>query len=396
MKDHSAITRSLKMAMILQFAVGGALMPFISILLRDRGLTDSQVAHVFFAGSSTLLVFPFLWGMLSDRYLPMERIFTLLNLAMTGALVFFSLQTGFVGTLIAYTIFYACFNPTLVLMNALSFHHLPNPQQQFGVIRAWGSAGWIIPSLPISLWIIYSASDNLTFVVYLAMGLALAMAAATFLLPHTPPGTAKQGQDIECLPYWVAVRKLLTDPNYVTLVLSFFLIAGSFALFVFFSPLLLIDIGIHRVWIGPIQCIGVLLEVILFQWKPAFLKSWSYPSTILLGCLALLLRQILFAFSANPVLLCLSYLLAGMAIVFYYIDVSILVNVLARVEVRATAQTLLVFFGPALGPMFANWIAGRLTAQYPDTLRPVFVFAAILAALATLIIFLRRKALNVR
>jgi MFS family permease len=161
----------------------------------------------------------------------------------------------------------------------------------------------------------------------------------------------------------------------------------------FYSPPFLEDLGVPRVWIGPAHCLGLSLEVVLFRWKPGFVRSWSYPTTIMVGCLALVLRHLLFTLSHNPWLLCASYLLAGVVIVFYHIGISILVNTLAGAEVRATAQTLLVFFGSGLGPMLANWVAGHVATRFHGDLRPVFLFAAVLGALAGLLIFSRRHSL---
>jgi len=387
--------RSLYLAMLLQFAVGGAVVPFVTILLRDRGLDYGQIGQVFFFSSSTLLVFPFLWGMLADRYLPINRVFTLTNLLGAGSLVLLFYARSYQALLMSFTCFYACFNPSLSLMNALGFHHLHSPRTQFGPLRSWGSLGWILPSLPIWLWLIGTREANLSFVVWMAAGLSVAMGMVTFLLPHTPPGgRVDREREAGRLAYWPAVKRLLTDGNYVTILVSFFLMMASFSILVLFSPPFLEEHGVGRAWIGPVQCLGVVLEIILFRWQPRFVRSWTYPASILIGCLALLARHLLFAFSHNPWLLCGSYLLAGMVIVFYHIGISILVNAIATAQVRATAQTLLVFFGSGMGPMAANWLAGRLAAAAGEDLRPVFLFAAALAGLASLLIFLRRNSLR--
>ena len=81
----------------MQFAVGGAVLPFISILLRDRGLDFSRMSLVFFAASSTLLVFPLLWGMLADRHISLNRLFTVLNLVAVVALVLLANSKTFWG-----------------------------------------------------------------------------------------------------------------------------------------------------------------------------------------------------------------------------------------------------------------------------------------------------------
>lgn len=369
-------------------------MPFISLYLRDRGLDFTQISVIFLVSSGMLLVFPFLWGMLADRVVPMNRLFAILNVLSVGALALLGSQDTFAGLLLGCALFYACYNPTLTLINALGFHHLARPREQFANLRAWGSLGWIVPSLPIYLWLAKSRNDNLEFVLYLGIGLSLAMAVVTFFLPHTPPGASGALNPVRDLGYWPAMKRLLYDPNYVTLLISFFLVASSFSILVLYSPPFLEDNGVDRAWIGPIQCIGVVLEIILFRWRGLFVQHFSDAGAILFGCVCLVGRQLLFAFSESAWLLSASYLLAGMVIVYYHIGASILANAIALREVRATAQALLVFFGSGLGPMFANGIAGRLAAAADQSLRPVFLFAAALAGLAALLVAVRAPALN--
>lgn len=381
--------------MMAQFAVGGAILPFISLYLRDQGLDFAQISRVLFASSSTLLVFPFLWGMLADRFIPINRLFTLLNVLAFGAIFLILFQGSFLGLLISFTIFYACYHPTLILINALSFHHLPQPQEQFGRLRAWGSFGWMVPSLPIYLWLASREETDLNFVLYLGMSACLLMAVVTLFLPHTEPGARTHLHQLPTkLTYWPAVKRLFQNGNYVILLLSFFLIAASFSLLVYFSPLYLEQCGIDRAWIGPIQCIGVTLEVALFPYLRKFLRQWGFARPLFIGALALLVRQLIFAYFTNPWLLLFSYLLAGMLIVFFHITASILVNHIASLEVRATAQTLFVFFGSGLGPMFAMWVAGRITARAHEDLRPVFLLGAALAGVVGALILVRGRKLD--
>lgn len=397
---HATIPGTLRWAMIVQFAVGGTVMPFVSVLLRDRGLDYQQIGVIFSAASSTLLVFPFLWGMMADRYLAFDRLFTLLNFLALIALTLFAWQRNFWGLLITFTAFYATYNPALTLMNALSFRHLSDPRTQFGALRSWGSIGWILPSVPIYLWLAHiqgrsgSHTSDLNVVLWLGIAATLSMLILTFFLPHTPPSGKGAAGHPNRPAYWPAVKKLISDGSYLTILASFFLIAGSFSLFFFYSPTYLQDLGVHRSWIGPIQCIGVAFEIFLFRRQPGFVRRWSYRVSILFGCLCLVARHLIFAYSTNLWLLCGSYLLTGMVIVFYHTGVSVLVNSMARPEVRATAQTMLVFFGSGMGPMFANWSAGWLATKAGQSVRPVFLFAAALAGCASLLILWRGSRLE--
>jgi MFS family permease len=387
--------------MAVQFAVGGAVIPFVTLFFRDRGLDFGQISFIFTASSATLLVFPFLWGMLADRVVPLNRLFIVLNLLSCAALALLGHARSFPAILVAYTCFFACFNPTLYLMNALCFHHLADPREQFGIVRAWGSLGWIVPFLPISLWLARGSDGDLGFVLYLGMACSLLMTGLSFWLPHTPPGGHATAHPIDAPAarrgggaYREAIRELLLDSNYIVLLLSMFLMAGSFSLLTYYSPALLQDIGVPRPWIGPIQAIGVVFEIVLFQWQPALIRRWGFVAVILTGCVALSLRHLLFGLVENAWILSASYLLAGMVIVFYNQGVSILVNAMAAREVRATAQTLLLLFGQGLGPLFANGVTGRFAAHTGNRLTHVFLFAAALAALASLLISGRARQLN--
>ncbi len=400
------IPPSLCFGMAAQFAVGGAVIPFITLLFRDRGLDFRQISLIFTASSATLLVFPFFWGMLADRVIPLNRLFVVLSLISSGSLAYLRTQSGFTGLLLGYTCYVACFNPALYLINALSFHHLRNPRDQFGRVRAWGSLGWIVPFLPISIWLAHRSNSDLSFVLDLGMACSVVMMVVSFWLPHTPPGApirhgrfarpADRGDAsaFHRSSYGRAIRALMTDRNYLLLLVSMFLMAGSFSLLTYYSPPLLEEVGVPRPWIGPVQAVGVVFEIILFQWQPALLRRWNYAAVILAGCLALTIRHALCGTISNAWVVSGSYLFAGVVIVFYNQGVSILVNSMAAVQVRATAQTLLLLCGQGMGPLFANAVTGRLAPWTQTSLRPVFLFAATLAGLAACLIAFRVRRLN--
>jgi MFS family permease len=380
--------------MATQFAVGGAVIPFISLLFQDRGLDFSRISLIFAASSATLMVCPFLWGMLADRFISLDRLFTLLNLAAGVSLVFLATQSTFLGLLAGFTLLTAFLNPTFMLINALSFHHLARPHEQFGKLRSFGSLGWMAPFLPISLWLVFTGRGRLDFTLYLGLALCVAMALITLWLPHTPPAGRHGGPDASRGRYGPALRRLLGDANYVTLLLAYFCMAGSFSILTFYSFPLLEQLGVPRIWLGPVQATGVVFEFALFQWQPLLLRRWNYTAVILAGSAALLVRQLLYAAVDNLWVLSLSYVLAGCVVVLTFVGTSLLVNAIAGREVRATAQTLLVLFGSGLGPTVANWASGRISAHYGNSLRPVFVFSAVLAGVSMLLIAWRGRQLN--
>lgn len=383
------------LAMVLQYAVGGSLLPFLTLLLRDRGLSVAQISGVLLVSSASLLVSPFFWGMFADRFLPMERVFVMMNGLAAAALVAFALQAHPLGLLVTFTLFYACYQPAPILVNALALRHLRDPYRQFAALRAWGSLGWILPSFPIFLVLAFSPRGNLEFIQVITMLCCLGMVGVSMCLPHTPPGAVPQGVATRpAIGYGRAVRQLLRNPNYLVVLSSYFLVSASFAIQSFYSPPRLEDLGMPRPWIGLVQSVGVVWEIALFRWQAAIVNRLGFAGSVAVGCLALVLRQVLFAWVDNLWVLSASYLLVGTTVVLYHIGVGLLVDAIAGVQVKATAQTLLVLCSSGLGPMFANAAVQRLMAGRQAGLDRLFLFAAGLAALATLVIFARGKKLR--
>ena len=382
---------SLVAAMLLQYAVGGALFPFVTLLLRDRGLTVSQIGTVLMCGAAAMLVAPFLWGMLADRFIPLNRLFIVMNLMAVAALGLFTFQDRYLALMLTLTAFQACYNPTPILTNAIALHHLPDPQRQFAPVRAWGSVGWVLPSFPVFVWLIWSGQPNLDFLVWLAMGLGLSMAVAAAWLPHTPPGAFARPGATAGPGYWVGLRRLLRDPAYLVLIGAYLLVAASFVIQAFYSPVRLEDLGMSRPWIGLVQSLGVVWEVALFLGRTSIVNRLGVTGSMFVGCGALLLRQLLFAWVDNLWVLALSYILVGTTVVLFHIGVNLLVAVMAGREVKSTAQTILTLCSSGLGPMLANGAVGRLTAGGVTDLSRLFLFGAGLAAAATLLLLTRGR-----
>ena len=383
---------SLFLVMTLQFAVGGAVLPFMSMWLEEKGLSFSEISLIFSVASTTFLVFPFLWGMIADRYLPIEWMFFFLN-GMAGiSMWWMQSQTKYGGLMLSFVFFYSFYHPTFTLINALSFQYLTQPKEQFGAVRAWGSVGWILPSLVVFAWLFYHPNASLEFVLKVGMVSCLLTACSTLLLPRranqSPPDRSQAST-----AYWMALKTLFRQTDYLVLLAAFFLVSASFSFVVYYGPPYLRTSGVDQAWIGPIQCIGVILEIMLFPFLRNYLRRWGFATTLLIGCVCLFARHLVYYVSNNPWMLSLSYLLAGMVIVFFHIVASILVNMMAGKEIRATAQTLLVVFGSGVGPMLSNYLAGVLTQQSGNSLRPVFGLGMLLAFVACLLIVSRYRSL---
>jgi sugar phosphate permease len=252
-----------------------------------------------------------------------------------------------------------------------------------------------VPSMVIYLWLAIRPEANLGFTISLGAIIAGAMVVASFFLPHLKPGAIHvTPTHAPGISYAESVKRLLRNRSYLVVLLVYFLVASSFAIQAIYSAPMLEDAGLNRKWIGPSQCIGVILEIILFRWQFKLLARLPLTVTILIGITAMVGRHLIFWLSDNVVLLVASHLLTGIVVVYHHIGVSVLINTIAPREIKSTAQTMLILCGSGLGPMLANFGVGWIAAATGQNLRFVFAFATFLALAGGIILVMNARRLN--
>lgn len=149
----------LSVMMFLQYAIWGAWLPILyPFLLGHRGLSLDQVGMILAGGAAGAIIGPFIAGQVADRHFATEKFLAISHLL--GAVLVWILATtptfnGFLALSILYGIIYA---PTLALTNSISFANLPDRDRDFGKVRVWGTAGWIVAGIAVGQWLLRSAS----------------------------------------------------------------------------------------------------------------------------------------------------------------------------------------------------------------------------------------------
>jgi hypothetical protein len=362
--------------MTLQHMAGGAFLPFATLHFLDLGIDYAGIGWMFLAAAAVSATVPFLWGFLADRYIQVGRLYAFLHLLGAAALLALAQARTFPACLIALTLFVGFYPPTTALLFALSYHVLKAPAAQFGRLRVWGSVGWMVPSLPVYAWLAFSETGDLSFTPVLAAGFEVLTALFALALPRPAAGGTEGSVAAGQLSYGPALRTLFWNSGFVALLAIAFLMQASFAIAAYYAGPLIVACGVARKWVGPAQSLGVAIEVPLFFLLSASIRRLGFRGTMAVGCIALVVRQLICSLSSSPWLLVASYVLPGVCVVFYLTAMSLAVNSLAGSSVRATAQTLLTLIGPGLGQMTAHRAAGWIATESQGRLAPVFLFAA--------------------
>src|SRR6266487_842234 len=176
--------------MFLQFFIWGAWYTSIAVYMTNHGM--ATLTHwPYTVNPVAAIVAPFFLGLVADRYFATEKVLATLHL-LGGLLLFATPQfaaepTTFILLLLLYNL---CYMPTLGLANSLAFHHIESQEQQFPLIRVFGTIGWIVAGLFISLLlgkIMGGIPEQTPLPLYTAATASIVLGLFCFTLPHTPP-----------------------------------------------------------------------------------------------------------------------------------------------------------------------------------------------------------------
>src|SRR5690606_23512991 len=82
--------------------------------------------------------------------------------------------------------------PSMMLTNALAFHHLKDSDREFPLVRLWGTIGFVLPAWIVEYFFLSGSQSELLnnargVTLLLAAGAGALMGVYSFTLPHTPP-----------------------------------------------------------------------------------------------------------------------------------------------------------------------------------------------------------------
>src|ERR1043166_8300647 len=129
--------------MFLQFFIRGAWYTSIAVYMTNHGM--ATLTHwPYTVNPVAAIVAPFFLGLVADRDFATAKVLGTLHVLggvlMCAAPAFSAAPTTFILVLLLYNL---CYMPTLGLANRLAFHHIQSQEQQFPLIRVFGTIGWI-------------------------------------------------------------------------------------------------------------------------------------------------------------------------------------------------------------------------------------------------------------
>lgn len=289
--------------------------------------------------------------------------------------------------MLIHSLFYV---PTISITNSIAFTHLKDAQREFGLVRVWGTIGWIVASWPFIFilidWAKVPAYGTMPFFdwlgkalgtsktgadfvhasryIFLVAGIAsLLLAAFSLKLPHTPPrGSSERGGKLA----WFEAVKLLRKPFVFILFVVTFLDAAIHQSFFYWTVAFLKSdaVGIPGNWASPVMKIGQVAEIITMIFLGLVLKRLGWRYTMIFGVLGHAARFAVFAYYPQPWACVAINVVHGICYAFFFATVYIFIDEFFPKDARASAQGLFNFLILGLGPFLANFANGMLGDQY--------------------------------
>jgi nucleoside transporter len=353
----------LGLMMLLQYFIWGAWYVTLATWLAALHFSGQQIGWI--AGTTAIgaIVSPFLVGLVADRLFATQRLLGVLHALGAATLLFASGQTHFLPLYLAVLVYSLCYMPTLALTTSLALRQVVDPKQEFGLIRVFGTLGWILAGLAVGA----AGIEATALPMRVAAGVSLLMALYCFTLPDTPPlarGTQFSWQHIVPLE----ALRLLKRRSMAVFAIASLLICIPLQFYYAFTNLYLNEIGIHNA-AGKMTG-GQMSELFCMLLIPWFFRRLGVKYMLALGMLAWALRYGLFAYGNSDALiwmLWLGILLHGICFDFFFVVGQIYIDREAPVTLRAATQGLITFITYGAGMLIGAWLSGRVVDMYALT-----------------------------
>jgi len=318
------------------FAAMGLILPFFPVYLDGIGLNAAMVG--FMTGLLALakvLAPPWIGHRLDKRPAANVQRFIILASALaslTAVSIGFTLNLYVLAAIIL--LFGVCWAGVLPLTDGLAVSVCEAGHADYGRLRAWGSAGFIITSLAGGIWLVDSNMAVFPLALAILM-LVMVVAARGF-----PKLSISKHHDIG--------HAAFSTPFYLLLITAFIMQLSHGAYYGFFS-LYLAEAGFSGWQIGLYWGIGVVAEIVL-MWRWSRPLQHAAPAKVFSLCLLLTaLRWLGTGWTVDPILLALLQLLHAASFAAFHVAAIAWAKHLAPDTRHNAAQGLYSAAGFGLG-----------------------------------------------
>jgi PPP family 3-phenylpropionic acid transporter len=173
--------------------------------------------------------------------------------------------------------------PTGPLTDAYALQGVAHYRLNYGPLRLWGSAAFVVGALVCGLLVDVMAPEHLIWMIAAVAGLSAL--ASLGLTPIDLPKRVDVAQH--------GAGALLRDPGFLAIIVASALIQGSHAAYYIFASIVWKQSGLGGLTIAGLWSLGVLAEIVLFALSPRF--TLPYVVLVVIAALSAVARWVITA-----------------------------------------------------------------------------------------------------
>lgn len=322
----------------------------------------------------TKVVAPNIWAAIADNLVAKKgSSLVMLKYATFIATVLFCLTylaNTFGPMALAMFSFCVFWNACLPQLEAATLNHLADKRDQYGLIRLWGSVGFVVTVLGLGWLMDYTGPK--TIMPAIAIALFAAFVSSLLLNDKNTKPTDQQR-------LIVPLAKLLNAKVLILLLLCVFMQMSHAPFYTFFS-IYLEAYGYTKLHIGILWSVGVVFEILVFIFGYTLLRRFRLSSLLTFTFLVASIRWYLVA--ALPENSSLIFITQTMHAITYGLYHSVMIQLVdklfvGRYQIRGQALYSSVTFG--LGGAIGSFLSGTIWTVYGHN--ELFYAAGIMMAL---------------
>jgi PPP family 3-phenylpropionic acid transporter len=266
-----------------QFGTLGSHLPFFPVWLKAVGIDASWIGIITAVPSVTrFTILPVVTGLAEGRgSLRGAMIATAFAAALGFALVGTQHQPLLV--FLAYVVTACVWTPIVPLTDAYALRGVARYGLNYGPLRLWGSAAFVVGALVCGLLVDVIAARHLIWVIASAAGLNAVVGLGLRPLENPKPAPAALR----------GASALLRDLGFLAIIVAAALIQGSHAAYYTFASITWQASGLSGLTIAGLWVLGVLAEILVFALSPRFTLQPSM--LVVIGALSAVARWLITA-----------------------------------------------------------------------------------------------------
>ena len=360
------------------FGLIGTHLPFFPVWLKAVGIDAWWIGIITAVPAVTrFTVLPLITGSAEQRY------------SLRGALMVtaFAAAAGFAALgsqhlpLVVFLVYAATacvWTPMIPLTDAYALRGVARYGLNYGPLRLWGSAAFVLGALACGLLVDVIAARHLIWAIASVAGLGAG--ASLILLPQDQPKRATAVSQ--------NANTLLREKGFLAIIMASALIQGSHAAYYTFASITWQASGFGGLTIAGLWVLGVLAEIVVFALSPRFTLA---PATLVtIGALSAVVRWLITAQEPSVAILSMVQLMHGLTYGLTQIGTMGLLVRHVPAHLMARGQGYFV----ACSGIVTSGASIMAGAAYAGTGQGVYYLMAAMAALGALTIWPARNRLG--